>query len=56
MTKPAQGIFAWQDLEPDSKERKDPRRREILDIAAFRRLVARGFDGRPKDTRKESDK
>jgi hypothetical protein len=56
VTKPAQGQFTWQDLEPNEKKRrKEPRRREILDIAAFRKLIARGFDGRPKDTREETD-
>jgi hypothetical protein len=50
----------WEPIEPEPRRntgRKDGTSgRNFMDTDAFRRLAKRGFDGRPKDTREESDK
>jgi hypothetical protein len=52
-----QGKFAWEDIPPSRTARRGgkERPREIVDVGAFRRLVKRGFDGRPKDARETKE-
>jgi hypothetical protein len=49
-----QGAFRWERLERKGQKGTRPSR-GIIDVGAFRKLIARGFDARPKDV-KESDR
>jgi hypothetical protein len=44
-----QARVEWEDLPPVHASKERPKSKQIIDVGAFRKLIARNFDGRPKE-------